>query len=114
MGIRAELTQGDTAPVTFKGFKDGDGADILTATVATVQFSLKNQSGGATPVNLAACAISSASNAPLVAQWSPGATDLNTAGTYDAELVITYATGKVKRFPAAAGGFVVVVRAKTV
>ncbi len=112
--LRGELTQGDTVPVVFRNFKDADGADIPTNMVATVQLSLKNQSGGAIPVNLAGCVITSSGSAPLVCEWRPGAADLNTAGTYDAELLLTYASGRVKRFPSAAGGFIVVVRPKTV
>ena len=111
--VLAELTQGDTAPVTFKQFRDADGAAILTNMIAAVQLSLKNQAGGAVAVNLAACVVTSAAADPLVCQWNPGAPDLDVPGTYDAELVITFSNGKIKRFPAAAGGFVVVVRAKT-
>ena len=110
--VLAELTEGDTAPVTFKQFRDADGAAVITNTITSVQFSLKNQSGGATPVSLVACVVTSAATEGLVCQWLPGVSDLNVAGTYDAELVVTFTSGKVKRFPAAAGGFVVVVRAK--
>ncbi len=112
--LRGELTEGDTAPVVFRNFRDGDGADIPTNMVAAVQFSLKHQSGGAIPVNLAACTVTSTGSSPLVCEWRPGAADLDTAGTYDAELVITYTSGRIKRFPSVAGGFVIVVRAKTV
>ena len=99
---------------SFKNIKDTDGNDILTSVVSSVQFSLKNQSGGAIPVNMAACTITSTGSSPLVCEWRPNASDLNTAGTYDAELLITYTSGRIKRFPSAAGGFVVVVRSKTV
>ena len=112
--VLAELTEGDTAPVTFKQFRDAEGAAVLTNIVAAVRFSLKNRAGGAIAVNLAVCVITSSATDPLVCQWSPGAADLNVAGTYDAELVITYANGDIKRFPSTAGGFVVVVRPKIV
>lgn len=107
------LTQSDTEPVVFQNFVDDDGDAITTNLVASVAFTLKNKATGTIAVNQAACTITSTGSTALVCQWAPGANDLATAGTYDAELVITYTSTKVKRYPAKAGSFVFVVRAKT-
>jgi hypothetical protein len=107
------LTQGDTQPVTFEHFRDADGYPVPTNTVTSVKFSLKNRSTGAVPVNQAACTITSSGSDGLVCTWSPLATDLDTAGEYDGELVIQFANGKVKRYPEQAGTFLFTVRAKS-
>ena len=106
------LTQGDTQPVLFENFRDADVYDIPTNTVSSVAFSLKNRATGAVPVSNAPCTITSSGTAALACIWSPGASDLNTAGEYDGELALTYTSGKVKRFPEQAGTFIFVVRAK--
>lgn len=108
------LTQGDTQPVVFENFTDVDGGAIITSTVASVAFSLRHQSTGTGTVivNAAACSITSGAGASLVCQWAPGPTDLDTPGRYEGELRITYANGKVKRFPDEAGTFLFVVRPK--
>lgn len=105
-----KLTKGDTAPVVFKNWKDADGADILTSAVATVTINLKQREAPGASIQLASCPITSSGATPLVCEWRPLATDLNFPGTYDVELVLTFATGKVKRLPGQLGDIVFLVR----
>ena len=106
------LTQDDTLPVIFEGFKDADGYDIPTNTVSAVAFSLKNRSTGTLKVSAAVCSILSSGTDGLRCQWSPGATDLDTPADYDGELRISYISGKIKRYPERAGEFIFTVRSK--
>ena len=88
------LTQGDTQLVLFENFRAADGYDILTNMVSSVAFSLKNRSTGAVPVGNAPCTITSSGTTALACTWLPGASDLNAAGEYDGELVLTYTSGR--------------------
>lgn len=103
------LVQDDTQAVTFDNFLDESGVAIATNMVSAVVFTLRNVQTGETPVNAAVCTITSTGSAPLVCTWTPTSVS---PGLYDAELRLTYTSGRTKRFPERAGDWQFLVRAK--
>lgn len=90
--------QNDTTPPYVAVLKTTtDGVDTaVDLTLASSAKFLMRVAGGAVKVN-ATATISDAANGEVTYTW--GATDLNTAGVYDAEIQVTWADSTVETFP---------------
>ena len=95
------IKQNDQRPLFVVVLKDNFGevgeavVDLTTATSAV--FNMRNASGGSIAINRAAAVITSAASGMITYSW--GTADLDTAGTYEAEIEITWNDGKKETFP---------------
>ncbi len=90
------LKQGDRLPVISATLTELTGSAV-DLTGCTVQIRWKVNDGTAAAVTRSATVTSAATGAVEYA-WASGDTD--TVGTYDLEWVVTYASGKIRTFPA--------------
>ena len=67
-------------------------------TGATVQFSMKAAPGGAIKINKAAAVVVTPTGNPAV-RYDWQAANSDTEGEFDAEFLVTYASGKKETFP---------------
>jgi aspartate 1-decarboxylase len=95
-----EIVVGDRIPIFEVTL---DGADDLTG--ATAAFYLTADPSGAVKINGAAATIANASTRVVQYAWASGDTD--TAGTYEAKIVVTLASGKTITYPNVGGGWLV-------
>lgn len=91
--------QNDTTPPYVVALKDviSDVETTVDLTLASSAKFLMRQAGGSTVKVNATATISDAANGEVTYTW--GTADLDTAGNYDAEVQITWASGKVETFP---------------
>lgn len=88
-----QITTGDTVPWKFT-VKDETGAAV-DLTSATVVFYMRKRGSTTNKINGSSVTVTSASGGVLT--YSPTTNDVNTAGTYDAEIWITDSNGKVQK-----------------
>ncbi len=95
------IKQFDTRPFFVVILKDdfGEpteaGVDLSTATGAV--FNMREHGGTTIKVNRGAGTITNGTAGEVTYKW--GTVDLDTAGTYDAEVEVTWNDGKVETFP---------------
>jgi hypothetical protein len=87
--------QYDTAPTIQVQLTDSTGAPI-DVTGSTVFFVMKAPGAGTTKIKSAGVLVTPASG---VVSYSPTGTDLDTAGSYQAEWQLVYPSGKRQTFP---------------
>jgi len=91
------LKQNDTGKPIEGILRDGFGSPI-DVTGATVLFLMRLAPAGAVKISAGAMgAVGSATNGRVKYSFAPG--DVDTAGTYEAEVQATFANGLVRTFP---------------
>lgn len=98
------IKKGSTGPSLVMVLQDSTGT-ALNLTGATVTFSMTPARGSTPKINDAACVIVSASAGKIRYDWQ--ASDTDTIGSFDAEVTVTWADGKIERFPSK--GYITVV-----
>lgn len=92
-----EIKQNDTSPALEGILRDGFGSPI-DVTGATVVLNTRLRPGGAVKVNGGSMGtVGSAVNGRVKYSWT--ASDTDTAGTYEAEIQITFSNGKIRTIP---------------
>lgn len=95
--VEFAIKQNDTSPALEGILRDGFGSPI-DITGATVVLNTRLQPGGAVKVNGGSMgAVGSAVNGRVKYSWL--AADTDTAGTYEAEIQITFSNGKIRTIP---------------
>lgn len=89
------LKRGDTLPSFEARLIHPDGTPVTFAAGDSAEFFMKPASG-ALKVNGAAVTLTQGSN---VATYAWQGTDTDTAGTYTAEIVVTFADGNIMTWP---------------
>lgn len=96
-----EIKQGDRRPLFVVALKDNFGEPSETAvnlTTATgVVFNMRNKAGGAVKVSRGACTITNAAGGEVTYAWATNDTD--TAGSFEAEVEVTWNDTKAETFP---------------
>lgn len=94
------LKQGDQRPLFVVALRDNVGevgeAAVNLTTAGTALFNMRLV-GGATKISLGGAAITDAAGGEVTYSW--GTADVDTAGTYEAEVEITWNDGKKETFP---------------
>jgi hypothetical protein len=88
------IKRNDTSPIFRAILKDGDGV-VVDVTGATVRFHMVDQAR-VLKVD-AAAVINAGSSGDVQYEWI--AADTDTAGFFDAEFEVTFATSRVETFP---------------
>lgn len=95
------IKQNDTRPFFVVALKDDYGeateAPVNLTTASTAVFNMRAHAGTAVKVNRAGGTITNAATGEVTYKWE--ATDTDTVGTFDAEIEIGWADGKVETFP---------------
>lgn len=92
------VKRGDTEPPYQAQLFEGDGTPLdLSGVGTTVKFTMKKRGADVAKVSLAACSIDDAVNGKISYSWQPA--DVDTIGTYDAELLVTLPGGREQRVP---------------
>lgn len=93
------IKQNDTAPAFVVALKDDFGelteASVDLTTASAALFSMR--SGTTVKINKAAGTITDAANGEVTYNW--GTADTDTAGSYEAELEVTWSDSTVETFP---------------
>lgn len=92
--MTVSMKRGDRIPVLRAALKGSDGA-ALNLTGATVTFRMRSVLGGALKVNASAVVLEAETG---IVQYSWGATDTDTVGTFDGEFAVSIA-GLVETVP---------------
>lgn len=88
------VKRGDTGPALV--FALSPASVVLSG--ATVVANMRNRKTGAVKISRAAATVVTATGSPTV-KYTWGASDLDTAGTYDFEFEVTYSDASVETFP---------------
>lgn len=91
-----QIKRGDRLPVLEATLLDSDGKPLNLATASTVQLRLRERSASTTALT-GTCVITGAGRGEVEYRW--GASDTASAGTFDAELVVTWSDGRVQTVP---------------
>jgi hypothetical protein len=95
-GIDIAVRQGDTAPIITATLLNNAGVAVsLSGAVVTV--SMRHQTSRVLAMDRQLCVIVSAPAGTISYTWT--ATDTYTAGIYDLEFIVTFASGLVESFP---------------
>ena len=95
--IQFEIAQNDDSPALEGILRDGFGSPV-DLTGATVVFNMRLHPSG--PVKVNRGAMGAVGNAILGRQkYSWSTSDTNTAGTYEGEVEVVFADGRVRTFP---------------
>jgi hypothetical protein len=95
------LKQGDRRPLFVVALKDNfgevDEAAVDLTTACSALFNMRAEGGGATKINRGSAAITTAASGIVTYSW--GTADVDTVGTYEAEMEILWNDGKAETFP---------------
>lgn len=95
------IKQNDRRPLFVVALKDDFGelteAPVNLTTASTVVFNMRTATGGTIRVNRGGAAITNAAAGEVTYSWGTADTALN--GSYEAEVEVTWADGKVETFP---------------
>jgi hypothetical protein len=104
--VAFEIKQGDRRPLFVVVLKDDFGEpseSIVNLTTATsAVFNMRAANAGAVKVNRGSATITNAAGGEVTYSW--GTADTNTAGSFEAEVEITWNDGKPETFPGGPGG----------
>ena len=90
------IKRGDTTPAVTTSLTDSSGNFVNLTTASTVKFVMRSQTGTQPKVS-ANASIVTATTGSVSYTWTSQDTD--TAGRYDVEWLVTWASGAVQRFP---------------
>jgi hypothetical protein len=95
------IKQGDRRPLFVVALKDNFGevgeAAVDLTTAGSALFNMRAENGGATKINRGSATITTPASGIVTYSW--GTADVDTVGTYEAEMEIVWGDGKAETFP---------------